>query len=177
MAENRFPQRRLHRLKDWDYSQTGYYHITICTKNRRPILANVGNAVLGVPPEVVPTTIGCAVLRAWAKLSQLDKNITTDYFCLMPNHIHGIVVIQNQPPTANEAERRGRRSLPEIVRAFKSTTTREYNRMVPENKRNTLWQSSFYDEIIRNNGMLYETRKYIEENPFKWNEDDLYINK
>lgn len=61
-----------------------------------------------------------------------------------------------------------------MVRGFKSVTTREYNRLVPKEFANTLWQSSFYDEIIRNDPMLYEIRRYIKENPLKWREDELY---
>ena len=92
----------------------------------------------------------------------------------MPNHIHGIVVIENQPPMENDAERRGRRSLHDLVRGFKSATTREYNKFVPEQMRNTLWQKSFYDEIIKSEKMLQEIRQYIDENPRKWQEDELY---
>ena len=159
------PERKLHRLKSWDYSSNGYYFITICTKDKKNLLANVGNAVPGVPPMLTP--IGEIVARAWNRINEVDPNFKTDYFRIMPNHIHGIIIIENQELDVSESERRGRRSLHDIVRGFKSVTTREYNKIVSEKDKNKLWQSSFYDEIVRNEQMLYEARKYIEFNHLK----------
>ena len=107
-------------------------------------------------------------------MSEIDPGIHTDYFCMMPNHIHGIIVIDSMDDGAAQAERRGRRSLPEIVRAFKSASTREYNKIVPASERNLLWQSSYYEEVIRNESHLQIIRNYIETNPFKWSEDEYY---
>ena len=92
----------------------------------------------------------------------------------MPNHIHGIIIIKNQDTASDESERRGRRSLQLVVRGFKSVVTREYNKTVSEEKRNKLWQKSFYDEIIRNQKAYDEISKYIFENPIKWKEDELF---
>ena len=170
MKSNQLPVRKLHRLKNWDYSQNGYYFITVCTYGKRKILAEVGNAVPCVPgdtPEPKLTQIGEIVKSAWDGISKLDANIKTDLFCIMPNHIHGIIIIENQEYDVSEAERRGRRSLQEIVRGFKSVSTREYNKIVSDSERNKLWQSSYYDEVIRNEQMLYEARKYIKYNHLK----------
>ncbi|MBR4425419.1 MAG: hypothetical protein IKS66_05690, partial [Oscillospiraceae bacterium] len=98
------PQRKLHRLKGYDYSHNGAYFVTICTKNRAPLLCRVGNAVPGVPPPVTPTPIGRLVLAAWEKLGKLDPGIHTDAFCLMPNHIHGIIFL-DYADSASDAER------------------------------------------------------------------------
>ena len=166
------PKRKLHRLQQYDYSQNGYYFITICTHHRKPLLCTVGNAVLGVPPSVKPTSIGEAVLSAWMHMSEIDPYIRTDAFCLMPNHIHGIIVID--APKEETAERRGRRSLPDLVRAFKSVTTREYKRMFGVTEQDALWQSSYYDEIIRNDAHLAAVQSYIDGNPSKWTEDEYY---
>ena len=95
-------------------------------------------------------------------------HVTLDYYAIMPNHIHGIVVIGAHPKEAA-------RSIPDLIHAYKSTVSREVNRSVPREQRNSLWQSSYYDEIIRTERMLLETRRYIEDNPRKWAEDDLYI--
>ena len=89
-----FPKRKQHRLHGYDYSKNGYYFVTICTHERKCVLATVGNAVPGVPQKMIPTAIGEIVLRSWAKMSEIDKNIETDWFCLMPNHIHGIIIIK-----------------------------------------------------------------------------------
>lgn len=166
------PERKLHRLKQYDYSQNGYYFITICTDRRRPLLCSVGNAVPGVPRSVAPTEIGTIVLEAWARMSEIDPYIRTDAFCLMPNHIHGIIVID--VPEGEAKERRGRRSLPDLVRAFKSTTTRAFKRMNASAGQVALWQGSYYDEIIRNDAHLAAVRSYIDGNPAKWPEDEYY---
>ena len=168
------PVRKLHRLPGYDYGQNGYYFVTICTKNHRKLLCSVGNAVPGVPHPVTSTEVGDLVLRAWDRMSEIDPQIHTDYFCMMPNHVHGIIVIDGIDDGTVQTERRGRRSLPEIVRAFKSVTTREYNRIVPKEERNTLWQGSYYDEVIRNEAHLAVIRNYIETNPARWSEDEYF---
>ena len=123
------PKRKQLRLSCYDYSSNGYYFVTICTKDRKKILSKiVGNAVPSVPPQIKPTKIGKIVLSAWGKLSEIDENIETDCFCLMPNHIHAIVVIKNQEKLTTE--RWGQRSLQSIIRGFKSVTTRQYNKLV-----------------------------------------------
>ena len=170
------PKRKSHRLQGYDYSKNGYYFVTICTHERKCILAKVGNAVPGVPQKMIPTKIGKIVLSAWNKMSEIDPNIKTDWFCIMPNHIHGIIVIKNQPATNDETERRGRRSLQSVIRGFKSSVTREYNKIAPETEHNKLWQKSFYDEIIRNQKAYDEISKYIYENPLNWELDELFIN-
>ncbi len=205
---DKLPQRKTHRLKNYDYSSTGYYFITICTHHRQSILcdvAPVGNAVPGVPqsvpgvpqpfnvpisqsvPIVIPTAIGKMVIECWEKMAQIDENICTDCFCLMPNHIHGIIVIENQSAENGNCnainrgefdgtqrrgqfhgtERRGRRSLQEMVRGFKSVTTRLYNKMGG----NVLWQQSFHEHIIRNEIEYNKIAAYIENNPAKWDID------
>ena len=62
------------------------------------------------------------------------------------------------------------------VRAFKSATTREYNRIVPTDRKNKLWQGSYYDEIIRNDAHLDAVRAYIDGNAARWSEDEYYTN-
>ena len=161
-----YPKRKLHRLKTWDYSQNGYYHVTICTQGKRKLLCNIQQ--IGLQTQVIPTAVGKLIIEHWEKLGTIYSNVKTDYFCLMPNHFHGIIVIEGSAQQNAVA-------LPKIVRGFKSVTTRAYNQLVPESQKNTLWQSSYYDEIIRNDEMLYNVRNYIIGNPSKWLEDELYI--
>ena len=161
-----FPKRKLHRLKGWDYSQNGYYHITICTKNKRKLLSDIRQQ--GCDVTVEPTALGKTVLARWLLCEKIYPYIKMDYYCLMPNHIHGIIIIDC--PEGQQAT-----SLDKVIRAFKSVTTRYYNTLVTQEEKNTLWQSSYYDEIIRDEQMLYDVRKYIQGNPSKWLSDDLYI--
>ena len=159
------PQRKLHRLKTWDYSQNGYYYVTVCTMHRRNILCTIRQQ--GFDTIVEPTAVGNLVLDAWDGLSRISPHIKTDYFCLMPNHIHGIIVI-DAPEGAQVP------GLDKLMHGFKSVASRAYNKLVSPEHKNTLWQSSYYDEIIRNEAMLLEKRSYIFGNPSKWLEDSLH---
>lgn len=174
---NNLPQRKSLRLKGYDYSQSGYYFVTICTQEKRKILCKI----VGDDAHVVPYAIGEKVINCWNNISQVNKNIKTDLFCLMPNHIHGIIIIENSECQNNikkekkygfeEAERWGHRSLHGIIRDFKSVTTRFYNKMVDESLKNTLWQKSYYEHIIRHERELQMIREYINNNPLEWQED------
>ena len=161
-----YHERKLHRLPGWDYSGNGYYHITICTKDRRKLLSEIRQD--GLEAIVIPTPIGEIVQNNWEQLPAVYPGVCTDYFCLMPNHIHGILILEQVPGYPMP-------SLPHVVRGFKSVVTRAYNQMVPPQQRNCLWQSSYYDEIIRNDRMLFDIRKYILGNPSKWLDDPLFI--
>ncbi|SHJ86689.1 REP element-mobilizing transposase RayT [Geosporobacter subterraneus DSM 17957] len=177
--ENKLPRRKNLRLKNYDYSQPGYYFVTICTENRRNLLCNI----VGNDAPVVPSEIGNEIIQCWENISLLYENVKTDGFCIMPNHIHGIIVIEDTKPQPlsektygfQSAERRGRRSLPDIIKDFKSVTARQYNKLVEIEFRNTLWQKSYYEHIIRNELELQEIREYIVNNPVKWVEDEYYI--
>ena len=160
-----YPDRKLHRLQTWDYSAPGYYFVTICTRHKRCVLSRITGS--GEGTEVQLTAVGRIVQKCWDRMNSVAPHIRTDYFCIMPNHIHGIVVIEAHPKEAA-------RSLPDLIHGFKSAVTREYNRIADPNEKNLLWQSSYYDEIIRNEAMLLRARKYIEDNPYKWVEDELF---
>ena len=160
------PQRKLHRLQSWDYSQNGYYFITICTQNKKPLLSHLHQQ--GVDTTVIPTQIGKIVTDCWQKMNAVSPYVRTDSFCLMPNHIHGIIVIEKTDDASCP-------SISQLVRGFKSAATRQYNTLCAPEQKNTLWQTSFYDEIIRNEEMLHDIRRYIQGNPSKWMDDPLFI--
>ena len=160
-----YPNRKLHRLQTWDYSAPGYYFVTICTGNKRCLLSRITGSDDGA--EVQLTNVGRIVRKCWERMNSVAPHIRTDHFCIMPNHIHGIVVIEAH-------SKADARSLSDLIHGFKSAVTREYNRMADPGEKNQLWQSSYYDEIIRNEEMLLRARKYIEDNPAKWVEDELF---
>lgn len=177
--------RKLHRLKGYDYSQNGAYFVTICTLNRKNFLCNiVGNDAL-----VVPTPIGNKVIECWNNIEKLNENIIVDKYCLMPNHIHGIIVISGQEPLEFQKgrhgfetveqmdldrERRGRRSLQGLIKDFKSVTTRFYKQLEDDSSIKSLWQASYYDEVIRNEGHYTRVLDYIDQNPMRWGEDKYF---
>ena len=89
-----------------------------------------------------------------------------DEFIIMPNHIHGIIKIQNQD---KEEKKHG---LSEFIRAFKSFSSRKINEIRKTNK-NGIWQSRYYDHIINSVSELKRIREYITENPKNWFNDQL----
>lgn len=157
-------QRKNIRLKEYDYSQAGYYFITICTKNRIPLFGEIVVADDPVRQSVMKANeIGRMIYQCWNKTNEIYKNVRTDVFCLMPNHIHGIIII-------SEKNGQSHPSLSKIIQGFKSVTTRlcfKYNHK-------TLWQRNYYDRIIRNQEEYEKIYEYIETNPLKWKEDEYY---
>lgn len=100
----------------------------------------------------------------------------------MPNHVHGIIILNNRAKDIKNDkvygfeinEELGHLSLPGVIRDFKSVTTRYYNKLVEESLKNTLWQKSFHDHIIRNEQELQNIREYISNNAAKWLDDIYY---
>jgi putative transposase len=80
------------RLKGWDYSAVGYYFVTICTRNRECWLGEVANGIMRL------SSVGEIIAAEWQKTSSLRENVTLDEWVVMPNHIHGIVCINNPAP-------------------------------------------------------------------------------
>ncbi|MCK8816335.1 transposase [Natroniella sulfidigena] len=174
---NEFQRKRL-RLEEYDYSQNGYYFVTLCTKNKESLFGEIINN------ESSLNEAGQMIEKWWIKLE--DKfNLRLDKYIIMPNHFHGIIQLKTNSCADSISEeddicieKAGRHpglplpSLSKIMQWFKTMTTNEYIRKVreddwqPFNKK--LWQRSFYDRVIRSEDELNQTRKYIINNPRKW---------
>jgi len=111
--------------------------------------------------------IGEIVTNCWHEIDIIYENIKTDAFCIMPNHIHGIIIIGNEPTTGGQS----RPPLQRIVQGFKSVTTRLCFNMGFQK----IWQRSYHDRIIRNETDYQRIWQYIDENPAKWTEDEYYF--
>ena len=122
--------------------------------------------------------LGAVVEDCWTKLPDHYDNVALDAFILMPNHVHGVIVIEDEHPGVGagskpalpETETFGRHGIPEIMRAFKSFSARRINEMRATN-RPSVWQRGFYDHVIRGEDELNMIRTYIMDNPRKWSED------
>jgi putative transposase len=178
-------RRRSIRLKGYDYSQNGAYFITLCTQDRQPIFGKVIDGEMQLSP------FGIIARDEWLKTSELRKNIQMDEFVVMPNHMHGIIVIddgigtgtlQRAPTKAPTVERFGKptsNTIPTIIRGFKAAVTKQINTIqinagkysLPER----IWQKNYYEHVIRNEVSLNKIREYIRSNPLNWQEDDLFI--
>jgi len=163
--------RRSIRLKNYDYSQTGYYFVTICTRNRECILGNV------VDGEMQLSKIGQFVQIAWNDLLKRFENIELDKVTVMPNHIHGVITIVEAGlalPKEGAASSAPTRDVPirlmDVVRAFKSISAINVNRFLSR-VGIPLWQPNYYEHIIRNEESLNRVREYIGTNPLRWELD------
>jgi putative transposase len=168
--------RRSIRLQSYDYGQDGAYFVTICTHERACLFGTVADG------EMVLNTCGCLVEEDWNNLPVWRENVELDAFVVMPNHLHGIVVIQNDRTngvgTINRAPTgkfgtMAAGSLSSIVAAYKAGVTRRVNQL-----RGTpsapVWQRNYYEHIVRDEADLGRIRSYIEANPSRWREDSLY---
>lgn len=156
-------KRKRNRLKEYDYSQGGYYFVTICVNNRKDYFGKIKNKAC------VLNEFGKIIKEVIESINVKYPYVTIDYYVIMPDHIHAIIIID---PSENISVVTSRdlspnnkpriKSLSEIIGAFKTMSSKELHiKGLKEFK----WQRSFYDRIIRNEKELYQIRKYIEQNP------------
>ena len=148
------------RLKGYDYSCDGTYFITICTKNREWLFGEI------VQSQIKLSEMGKIVSDCWYDLPNHYSNIILDEFIIMPNHIHGIIGIINNPYLKHK------HGISEFIRAFKSFSSRRINELYaveaglrPASTATGIWQPRFYDRIIRSYDELKRVRLYIKNNP------------
>lgn len=153
--------RKPNHLPEYDYSQPGYYFVTICAKNMEECFGRVRKE------KFIPMTTGLVVNWHWKQISQHFPNVGIDEYQVMPNHIHGIVVIdENNQSDKNETPRQ--MLIPRIIGSFKKYTSRQIRAEVQPDFR---WQRSYYDHVIRNEESLEMIREYILSNPKNWERD------
>lgn len=158
-------KRKLPRLKEYDYSMPGVYFVTICSHNKKCIFGRVqsGNA-LNVA-RVILSRIGETAMQCLLDIESHYDNITLDNWVIMPNHIHMLIRIHQREhhcPTPNF-------DIPNVIGKFKAAVTRSIKSTVPSSPR--IWQTSFYDHIVRNESDYRMIWQYISSNPDKWAAD------
>lgn len=153
--------RRSIRLKDYDYSQSGLYFVTICLQSRQCLLGEVWDG------QMVLNDVGEMVKSSWEQIHHRYPFLSIDEYVIMPNHFHAIVDIPSE----------GNLSLSQIISAFKSITTNEYIQgvnkgvWVPFEKR--FWQRNYYEHIVRDWLDYCRIVEYIQNNPFRWNTEKI----
>ncbi len=162
------------RCQSWDYTSNGYYFVTICTHNRQYFFGDV------VKDKMQLSAVGEIVAEEWQKTAQLRSYIALDEWIVMPNHLHGIIIINNQPlqpvidmfrrniSTRMVKSRLKSKSLGSIIGQIKSVCTK---RIWEAGFDDFDWQDRFYDHIIQNEESLHNIREYIINNPVKWELD------
>ena len=166
---DKLPKRKQNRLKNYDYSQNGYYFITICTQNRKNLFGIIDGE------EIKLNKFGDIVDFTWNDLKN-HNNINLHQYAIMPDHLHGIIEIYEQNcrersvtvPSSDNYHY----GIPEIVRQFKSFSSKRINELLRQNgyepfPAGGLWQKSYYEHIIRNEKDFLEKAEYILNNPLK----------
>lgn len=177
-------------MRGWDYSQSGFYFVTICTQDRVNLFGDIVDGVM------VLNDYGVIARDQWFGLGNRFPNIFLDAFCVMPNHIHGVIVINNetdligaQTRIQNGSQTRAQASsaptLGAIIRAYKSLTVKHIinldTRIVGaplacahyNNTIGKIFQRNYHEHIIRNQKSYDIISKYIRENPLNWEKDSL----
>ena len=162
-------ERKQTRLKYYDYGKNGAYFITICTNNHAKTLSNICRGDPCGRPKVEYSLLGKIVEKVLLSIPSM-YDIKLDYYVIMPNHIHMILIIEERATT------RVAPTIGSIVGAFKSLVSNEWLNLCKSKGIFTdkIWQRNYYDHVIRNEHDLYEIRKYIDENPLKWTLDKYY---
>jgi putative transposase len=168
--------RRSIRLKEYDYSQPGGYFLTVVTYQRNCLFGEV------VKEEMRLNDHGRIVNECWYAIPEHFSNVEFDTYVVMPNHMHGIIVITDRAD-ASASARRGTiyrapteqfgkpitGSVPTIVRTFKAAVTRRIGR---ELNASGIWQRNYYEHVIRDHEDWDRIHRYIEFNPSMWAEDN-----
>ncbi len=185
--------RRSIRLKDYDYAQAGAYFITICTQGRECLFGEIKDGKMELNP------VGRMVQTVWEKLPEHYPGVDIDEFIVMPNHVHGNILLTEivgagpracpAPRTEQSQNKDGRPllktgrpqgaaptlALGDVVYRFKSLTTTRYREGVQKNNwlpfPGRLWQRNYYEHIIRDEDSLNKIRDYVVHNPLRWEFD------
>jgi REP element-mobilizing transposase RayT len=177
-TEGRFMRRyrtESDRLQDWDYAAPGAYFVTMCTQRKRPFFGEIIDDAVRLSP------IGQIAEQEWRRTETLRPNLSLDEFIIMPNHLHGIIVLSEgvetfcktslQRPESHAHDktmsaispRAG--SLGVIIRSYKGAVTRWAR---ANGYPHFAWQRGYHDHIVRDQRDLDRIRRYIRQNPLKW---------
>ena len=154
--------RRSIRLRDYNYAEAGFYFITLCTRDKRPIFGHIQNCTMHL------NNLGKFVEKEWLKTPHIRCNIAMHEYVVMPNHIHAIVEITFCRNTnAACAMLSTAKTLGAVVRGFKSAVSGKAGFSV--------WQRNYYEHIIRDLHDYGRICDYIASNPEKWEDDVLFV--
>ena len=187
--------RRSIRLQGYDYSQPGIYFITLCTQNHECLFGEILNG------EMRLNEFGKMTQQCWLEIPHHFPHVKLDEFVIMPDHIHGIIILNDivgaknfspQPsnnfspqPSNNFSPqpmptpqqnitpfRSPSKTIGSIIRGFKIGVTKGFRQNMDIY---VVWQRNYYEHIIRNKVELNRMRQYIIDNPKKWKTDENYI--
>ncbi len=171
-----YNERKSHRYKHYDYSQPGYYFITICALQHLCVL---GTIKMG---EIELNDVGQNVIDCWKKIPNFHPQTKLHEFIVMPNHVHGIIEIISPSKVTDSPNKlvfnpdktpfeSPRNTIGSMVRGFKTGVTQWV-------RQNTdmynIWQRDYHDHIIRDANELNKIKHYIINNPKQWEYDKFF---
>jgi len=183
----KLPCRKTIALKDYDYSQNGIYFVTICTFQKTCIFGEINEK-----GSLILNSYGVIAYNEWFNTLNIRNNIRLGNFIVMPNHIHGIVIIDTYYSEIknNDLHQPAKeildipqlslnkfispyQTIGSIIRGYKSAVTKQINstRLNIE----PVWQRGYYDHIIRNKESYIRISNYINSNPVNWLTDENYL--
>ena len=163
-------RRQSARKTGWDYTGSGRYFVTVCNFDRELIFGEVTNGAVSL------TEIGRIVEQAWLEIAVANPRIELDAHIVMPNHVHGIVIVPAigwSHTTMDAVDRQSgpaSGSLGAMIGRFKRVSTRRVNEM-PNVGTSTLWHRGYHDRIIPDDEAFDRARAYIHNNPANWLRD------
>ena len=163
MNGKNYPQRKSPRMRDYDYSQDGTYFVTLCTHHKSHLFGYIVDGVM------VLNQLGDIAASCWAEIPNHHENVELDLYVVMPNHLHGIVIINHEWISGERNIPQNRPRLSTIIATYKGAVTRKVKK--PNLK---IWQRSYHDHIIRNESSLNTIREYVMYNPALWEKDTFY---
>ncbi len=170
-------RRRSIRLKDFDYSQCGGYFITICTRHRKCLFGDIND------DQVKLNKIGKIAQTCWEDIPNHYPSVVLDEYIIMPNHLHGIILIDHKSVEAknfepqqfreptNQFQQIIPRSIGCIIRGYKIGVTQSVR---ANTNIDIIWQRNFYEHVIRDDKELAILREYIAINPHNWKTDEFF---
>jgi putative transposase len=169
--------RRSIRLRGYDYTTPGAYFITLCTYQRQHLFGAVVDGTMQL------NSYGKIVAEEWLCSATIRQEIALDGWIVMPNHFHGIVIIQSVTPSSESMlnliqvveKQRKPKSLATLVAGFKMAVTTRIN-CERQSPGTPVWQRNYYECIIRDQSALERIRQYISSNPLHWKTDQLHPN-
>lgn len=164
--------RRSIRLRGYDYIQAGAYFITICCQDRKCRFGKIEN------DKMILNEYGTIAYNEWIKLPERFLNNELDVFQIMPNHLHGIIVLNDVGATLAVAHDAVAHDAVMIQRAgaYKSLVANKCLEIFKSKNEimGKLWQRNYHEHIIRNEQSYQTISDYIINNPAKWNDDKFF---
>jgi len=174
------------RLPNWDYRWNGIYFITICPEGRNDYFGKISNRIM------VLSEIGLLAQRIWNQIPTHFPFVDLDSFVIMPNHIHGILIIDKNEdieynpdftiekdlgseidlitPVQQRFRDQGKNNVSSIIGSYKSAVSNQAHQL----KSNFGWQARFYDHIVQSDREFNRIRQYINDNPANWGKDKYF---